>query len=632
MQIVEGKKYYKTRKFENLREMLIQSVELFGERDAFVFRDTPNSQVKRKTYKEYYNDVTAFGASIMKAGLKDKKTAIIGENSYPWCVAYMATVCGIGTVVPLDKLLPEEEILTLLERGDVGAVVYDASFHNTMRKAASKFSGIEKFVALNTFKFDKLPEEFNKNDDLSDDGLERFIAEETFLEKGIEILKNNDTSVCDLTIDPDATMALLFTSGTTSKSKAVMLSHKNVCEDIKGLAGVVRIKPGTKLLSVLPLHHTFENTCGFLAALYYGMVIHECDGLRYIQKNMQEYKINCIIAVPLLFQSFYTKIKQGVSKQGKEATLSKGIKISDILRKFGIDIRKKLFKDILGKFGGEFNFGICGAAPIDPEIIKFFDSIGVRILQGYGLTETSPVVAGCNSKVFMPGTVGHPLSGVQLAVDSKTPGQEGEILVRGNVVMKGYYKDENATEEAIDSNGWFHTGDIGRIDPKNKCLSITGRMKSMIVLKNGKKVFPEEIEHILGQFDFIKESMVWGEARETGDVDVWAKVVLDKDILESRGEDIEDEENVKKKLDSLFKEINRKLPAYKSVNYYIYGEDDMEKTTTRKIKRNIELDSIRGIIQKNKIRIKQAAGKNIDTLKKIVSSNPKKNNNENRDE
>ncbi len=622
MQIVKGNQYFKIREFEDLRQMYKQSLEIYGDADAFIFKDTPKSPVKKKTYKEYNNDVEAFGTVLTEMGFSGKKIAIIGENSYAWCVAHFAVICGVGVSVPLDRLLPEEEILTLLDRGEVSAVVYDASFHETMIKASEMYPRIEKFIAMNIFKFSQIPQELNNE---TSDPDKKFVEMEKLLSQGYSLLDSDVTTYKDAILDPDAMMSLLFTSGTTSQSKAVMLSHKNVCADIKALAGVEHFEPGTRVLSVLPLHHTFENTCGFLGGFYFGFTICECDGLRYIQQNMEEYKINCIIGVPLLFQSFYSKIKDGVKKQGKEKTLAKGIKLTRIFRKIGIDLRKKLFKDILGKFGGEFRLGICGAAPINPEIIKFFDDIGVRVLQGYGLTETSPVVAGCNAKVFVPGSVGHPLTGVEVAIDNETTGLEGEILVRGDIVMLGYYKNEEATSEAIDNEGWFHTGDIGRIDPKDNCLYITGRIKSMIVLKNGKKVFPEEIEYLLGQFDFIKESMVWGESDEGGDVDVWAKVVLDKEALKSQGSDISDEEGMKAKLESLLAEINKKMPSFKSIKYFVFGEEDMEKTTTKKIKRNIELDSIKDIIMKNKLKIKEAAGKNIDALKNLISNDDKKN-------
>lgn len=620
MQIVKGKQYLKIREFKDLREMFLQSKDLYGKQDAFVFRKTPSDKPEKRSYEEFYNETLPVGTALVANGLKDKKIAIIGENSYSWCVAYFSVICGAGVAVPLDRLLPEDEIITLLSRGEVSCVFYDFAFHDTMKKAAILYPEIKAFVCMNSFKLKERESELKRFEDNNDLFLEPgyFTSLESFQFKGSKLLEQGEKRYIDANIDPDALMSLLFTSGTTSQSKAVMLSHKNICADIKALAGVEYFKPATKVLSVLPLHHTFENTCGFVGGFYFGFTIHECDGLRYIQKNMEEYKINCLIGVPLLFESFYIKIKDGIKKQGKENTVRKAMAVTNFLRKFGIDLRKKLFKDITSKFGGEFIMGICGAAPIDPEIIRFFDGIGVRILQGYGLTETSPVVAGCNIKVFVPGSVGHPLTGVEVAIDNDIPGEEGEILVRGDLVMLGYYKNEEATNEAIDKDKWFHTGDIGRIDPKTDCLYITGRIKSMIVLKNGKKIFPEEIEQLLGQFEFVKESLVWGEIEDDGDVDVWAKVVIDKEKLESTGASIHDENWVKEKMDQIIREVNKKMPSFKSIKYFIFGENEMEKTTTKKIKRTIELDSIKEILEKNKIKIKDFTGKNIDALKHLI--------------
>ncbi len=613
MQILEGKKYYDFRTFSDLREMLVTSTELYGELDAFVFRDTPSSEVKRRSYKEFLTDVKSLTTVFDSRAYRGKTIAVIGDNSYAWCVAYMAVVCGVGVVMPLDKLLPPEEVTELLTRGKADIVVYDPPFHETMLAYSQELDRDMDFICMNDFLFKKEPGEFPEN----------FYLMKDFLADGLKLVESGQEVFSDLPIDPEAIMALLFTSGTTAASKAVMLSHKNISSDIMALAGVVYLEPGTKLLSVLPLHHTFENTCGLLTALYYGLAIHESDGLRYIQKNMKEYAIDMIIAVPLLFESFYTKILQTVKKQGKEKKLRTGIKLSNFLRKFGIDKRRKLFAEILDSFGGSFSKGICGAAPINPEIISFFDSIGVRILQGYGLTETSPVVAGCNDRVFVPGTVGHPLTGVELAIDNEKDGEEGEILVRGDIVMLGYFEDEEATAELIDEDGWFRTGDIGVIHPRNKTLTITGRQKSMVVLKNGKKVFPEEIEFLLGQYDIVKESLVWGEIEEDGDVDVWVRIVLNPDALKAEGGDPDDEEGTGRKISELLKEVNKKMPSFKSIKHFIFGHDDMEKTTTKKIKRNIELKNLKDMLSKGSMKVKEISGRNIDDIKKNLEGKNK---------
>ncbi|MDW7657715.1 MAG: AMP-binding protein, partial [Bacillota bacterium] len=371
-------------------------------------------------------------------------------------------------------------------------------------------------------------------------------------------------------------------------------------------------KQGTRMLSILPLHHTFENTCGLFVALFFGCEIVICDGLRHIQKNLQEYHIDMIIGVPAVFESFYNKVQASLKKAGKDKLIHKMIPLTEGLRKIGIDLRRKVYGQILDAFGGQLKLGICGAAPIDPDIIRFFDAVGLRILQGYGLTETSPVVSGCNDRDFVPGTVGYPVAGVEIAVDSDQPGEPGEILVRGPIVMIGYYQDPQATAEVIDRDGWFHTGDIGTINPTNNFLSITGRLKSMIVLKNGKKVFPEEIEFIINQNAFIKESLVWGELEPGGDVVVNAKIVLDREQVIQEGITEADETALKNRLDQIISDINRHLPSFKSVRNYVYSFQEMVKTTTLKIRRPIEIASIQRQFEKLKLSWRDLTGKNLD--------------------
>jgi len=421
-------------------------------------------------------------------------------------------------------------------------------------------------------------------------------------------------------IDENALASLLFTSGTTSTAKAVMLSHRNICTDMAGVAGIIKLKPGTRMLSILPLHHTFENTCGLFLALAFGCEIVICDGLRHIQKNMQEYHIDMIIGVPAVFESFYRKVQDSLKKTSKDKLVGRMIPLTQGLRKIGIDLRRKVYKQILEAFGGSLSLGICGAAPIDPAIISFFDAVGLRILQGYGLTETSPVVSGCNDRDFQPGTVGYPIGGVEIAVNADQPGEPGEILVRGPIVMKGYYNDPEATAEAIDKYGWFHTGDVGVINPKNSFLSVTGRLKSMIVLKNGKKIFPEEIEFLINQNSYIKESLVWGEEDTDGDVVVNAKIVLDRNFIEQEGIKPADEAELKKRLDLIISEINRHLPPFKSIRNYTYSFEEMVKTTTLKIRRAIEIASIRSLMKNSKMRWRELTGRNLDQLECSVDT------------
>jgi long-chain acyl-CoA synthetase len=446
----------------------------------------------------------------------------------------------------------------------------------------------------------------------------RWCLFDSLLSTGRKLLADGNLDYFNRPIDPEQIASLLFTSGTTSMSKGVLLRNRNITQDIVALAGVVKFPVGTRMLSILPLHHTFENTCGLMYGLYMGGCICICDGLRYIQKNMEEYRINMLIGVPALFESFYRKVKDNIQKQGKDELIHKMIRITRALRKVKIDLRYKIFGKIHKAFGGKFRIGICGAAPIDPEIIQFFDDIGVHILQGYGLTETSPVIAGCNSRVFVPGTVGHPLSGITIAIDNDTDGKEGEILVKGPVVMAGYYEDDEATAAAIDADGWFHTGDVGRVD-EHGCLTITGRLKSMIVLKSGKKVFPEEIEQLITRYPFIKESMVFGDNEDRGEVVINAKFVIDPQYIQREG--ITEEELVRR-LEEVVREINLEIPDYKSIRNFVYSFKDLIKTTTLKVKRNNEISGIQEALDRTKVKLRKITGKNIDLLDSMLEITP----------
>lgn len=599
MQIMTSKTYYKIRPFSNLREMIRQSVALYGNLPAFRYRDTPNGEIQRRTYRELGSDVDALGTALMSLGLQDTKIAVIGDNSYRWCISHLAIVNGVGVSVPLDKLLKKDEVLSLLERAEVSAAIFDPSFADIMHEACDKVPSLKVLIQMKPGVKDEPTE------DCGD-----MICLDSLLAKGRALLEEGNDSFLNRDIDSEQIASLLFTSGTTSMSKGVLLHNRNITEDIRALAGVVRFPVGTRMLSILPLHHTFENTCGLFYGLYMGACLCVCDGLRYIQKNMVEYKINLLIGVPALFESFYNKVWDSIRKKGKEDTIKKVIHLTGKLRKFKIDLRRPLFKSIHKAFGGQFRIGICGAAPIDPEIIRFFDRIGVRIIQGYGLTETAPVVAGCNDRVFVPGTVGHPLSGITIAIDTETDGGEGEILVKGPVVMQGYYQDDAATQEVIDAEGWFHTGDVGRVD-EHGCLVITGRLKSMIVLKSGKKVFPEEIEQLVTRYSFIKESLVFGDDVDEGDVVINAKFVLDADYMKREGLS---EEEMASRLDQAVQEINREIPGYKGIRSYVYSFQELIKTTTLKIKRPNEIKRIQEILDRAKVRFRQLTGKNIDLL------------------
>jgi len=347
------------------------------------------------------------------------------------------------------------------------------------------------------------------------------------------------------------------------------------------------------------------------------MTISISDGLKYLSGNLAEYKPDCLIGVPLIFDKFKGKILDEIKKKGLEKKIKALMKIINFLSYMGIDLKRKVFKKLLAPFGGKLRVIVTGGAAMESSTIKFYENIGVKVYQGYGLTETSPVVAGGNDFVRKTGTCGNPLPGVKIAIANPDSSGSGELVIKGNNVMLGYWKNEEATKEAI-VDGWFHTGDLGRID-KRGLITVTGRVKSMIVLNNGKKVFPEELENYINKVPYVKESMVWGETTREGTVELCAKIVLDKENITEIIKSPDDENAIKKLLDSAVKEINKLMPVYKTIRYYVYSYEELIKTTTMKIKRYVETDKMRALLKNMATSIKNAAGKNIDKLQEMFA-------------
>ncbi|MGI6084626.1 MAG: AMP-dependent synthetase/ligase [Acetivibrionales bacterium] len=600
--IAEGKSYYSVQKINTLKEMLEMCANKYSDHIAFKFRNQPHSETITKTYSEFVADVNAFGSALTDLNLNNSRIAIIGENRYEWVVSYLAAINGAGVVVPLDRMLPPNEIELMLERGEVDVLVYSQSFQHTIEDISAKNTRLKALICMN-------PEK--------DINHSVFYSFDRLIKRGHELLKAGFNIYINSKPDPDVLSVLLFTSGTSSGSKAVMLSHSNICSNIMSLGGVVHFKPGDSVLSILPLHHTFENTTGFLFPLYLGMTIAICDGLKYLAKNLIEHEPDCLIGVPLIFDKFKGKIIAEIKKKGMEKKIRILMRITNGLSYVGLDLRRKLFKKILEPFGGKLGVIVTGGAAMEPETAKFYESIGIKVYQGYGLTETSPVVAGGNDRVRKTGTCGNPLPGVKIAVANPDKNGLGELLVKGKNVMLGYWKNEAATKEAI-VDGWFRTGDLGCIDKKG-LIKVTSRVKSMIVLNNGKKVFPEELEYFINKVPYVKESMVWGESTKDGNVEICAKIILDKENIAEVVQSPDDENAIKKILDSAIREINKLVPVYKAIRYYVFGYEELIKTTTMKIKRYVETDQMRVLFNQMTTSIKNAAGKNIDKLKEMFA-------------
>ena len=575
-----GKGIHEYTKITDLKDMIGKSAKKYGDKAAFKFKTETPGKFREKSYKEFVNEVNELGTALINLGLKDKRIAIISENRYEWCVAYLATVCGTGLVVPLDKSLPENEIKSLIERSEVDAIIYSKKYDDIMnRMKKEKFANLKFYISM----------------DLESDK-DKIYSQKELIEKGKKYIENGDKRFVEAKIDNEKMSIMLFTSGTTSKSKAVALSHKNLCTNIQDIASMFDINEKDTFLSFLPLHHTFESTVGFLYPIYAGGAIAYCEGVKHLAENIKEYQITAMISVPILYENMYKKVMRGIAKKGKLEKVQKGMKISNFLMKFHIDVRRKIFKEIHDLLGGKVRLFINGAAALDPEVEKGFNSLGINMAQGYGLTETSPVLAAGNGerKYSRIGSVGRVFPSVEIKIEDPDENGVGESVAKADSVMLEYYGNEEATKEVL-VDGWFHTGDLGYFD-KDGYLYIAGRKKSVIVLKNGKNIYPEEIEGLIGRIDGVKESFVYGVPSTNADEKeskINAEIVYEKERIEEILGTL-NEEKIKEYMWEHVKEINKTMPAYKYIREIIVTDQELIKTTTEKVKRHEEIKKVLG--------------------------------------
>ena len=561
-------------KFTDLRDMLEKSGELYGDRPAYVFKTEEEGKFRKITHKEVRDDIKALGTKFVNMGLKDKRIAVISENRYEWGIVYLATVNGTGVIVPLDKSLPENEIESLMIRSEVEAIVYSEKYNDVMNKIKKENNTkVKYFISMDLEK--------------EEDGI---YSEYELIKQGKELLDAGNREFLDAKIDPENMSIMLFTSGTTAMSKAVMLSHKNICANLMDITSVLRIYDTDRFLSFLPLHHTFECTTGFLYPLSRGSSIAFCEGIRHIADNLKEYKASVMVSVPILFEAMYKKVMKTIEKKGKLKTVQKGIKISKFLLKFGIDIRKKLFKEIHDTLGGNIRVFVAGGAALDPETEKGFNELGFTLYQGYGLTESSPVISVEDDKYQRIGSIGKAFPSLDVKIEDPNEEGIGELLVKGPSVMLGYYNNEEATKETITEDGWLHTGDLAKID-KDDFIYIAGRKKFVIVLKNGKNIYPEEIEALINKIEGIKESFVYGKPEDDGDYKICAKIVYDEETAEEIF-GTKDPEELKEKIWQEVKKVNKTMPAYKYVRDISVTNRELIKTTTQKVKRFEEIKTV----------------------------------------
>ena len=566
------RKLYDADKINDFRELIDRYSKLYSNKVAFEYKETPSSKEHIKiTYSRFASDIKSLGTALINLGLSQKKIAIISPNRYEWCVSYLAITTSDMVVVPLDRALPDNEIESLIIRSKAEAVIFDKKYSEVFSKIAKeKKSNLSHFICM---------------DDLAD-----FATYSNLIQKGHSLLLNGDNKYDNVKIDNKKMSIMLFTSGTTSISKAVALSQSNICEDIYALAQMTDIRKEDTFLSFLPLHHTFESTCTFLYGSYSGITIAFCDGLKYVQKNLAEFKVTGFVCVPLMLEIMYKKIKKGIEEQGKAKLVATMTKISNGLLKIGIDIRRKVFKQILDNLGGKLRILIAGGAAMSKEAIQGFLDLGINLLQGYGLTETSPVVAGENDKFKRCGSVGFPLPGINVKIDNPNSEGIGEVAVQAPTVMLEYVDNPEATNEVLKDN-WFYTGDLGYFD-KDGFLFITGRKKDVIVLKNGKNIFPEELEMLINKLPYVSESMVFGRPLEDGDYKICAKIVYNEDYIAENMANLSTEELFNKVWEDIKENVNHKMPAYKYIREIILSKTPLIKTTTQKVKRHEELKII----------------------------------------
>ena len=558
--------------YKNVKEIIKDAVSKYPDCVAFTIKNKNGKNVsyKKITYKQLDEDINAFGTALLSIGLKGKRVAIIGKNRYEWILSYVTILNGVGIAIPLDKGLPEQEIITSLQRSKADVIIFEENMADLMKKIKD-----ENTTNLKTF---ILMDNIEKYD---------FLNIPKLIEKGKEEVKKGNKEYINAEIDNNKMSVILFTSGTTSLAKAVMISHRNIASNVAALRYEQPFCSTDTNIAFLPFHHMYGSTC-ILLMISAGVNNVFCDGLRHIQENLKEYKVSVFVCVPLILEAMHKKIMHTIDKTGQRKKFEFGKKLSKALLKVGIDIRRKIFKTVLDELGGEVRAVISGAAALNKQVAEDFNAFGIYTVEGYGLTETAPVVAGENIHTMGHNSVGKPLCNVEVKIEDPNEEGIGEIAVKGPNVMLGYYENEEDTK-AVLKDGWFYTGDLGYYNKKGY-LCIAGRQKSVIVLKNGKNIYPEEIETLINTLPYVEESMVFGYPKGD-DLIISAKIVYNKEYFKNTSkEDIED------KVWKDIKNINKELTIFKHIKKTIVTDEPMIKTTTAKVKR---FEEIKKILQGN---------------------------------
>lgn len=561
------------KEFKNIKEIIYESAKKYSNKIAFVIKHKNGKEVEYEniTYPQLLEDVNKLGTALYDMGFNGKRIAVIGKNRYEWVLAHLSNLLGGSVSVPLDKDLQYDELESSLIRSKAECIIFDEKLTDKIEKIKEdNKTELKEFICMSE--------------------AEDFKSVKELLNNGEKLLNQGKDEYINVNIDENAMNILLFTSGTTSKSKAVMLSQRNIASNIYAMQTVEDIRSTDTNIAFLPFHHIFGSTC-MIMMLASGVKTVFPDGLRYIKQNLNEYKVTIFVGVPVLTEAIYKAIMKEVDKQGKTKLIQVATKISNFLLKLHIDIRRKIFKQVLNALGGELRFVISGGAPADAKISKGFNDLGIKTVQGYGLTETSPVICAEDDKHMKNGSVGIPMINDTIEIVNKDENGIGEIRVKGPNVMLGYYEMEEETE-AVLKDGWFYTGDLGCFDKKGY-LYITGRNKNMIVLKNGKKIFPEELETLVNRLELVEECMVFGlpNKKDKNDVKLSVKIVYDKEVVKEKYSDKTEEELYKIIWDEI-KKLNTTFPRYKHIQNMILTGEELIKTTTKKVKRQEEMKII----------------------------------------
>ena len=562
-------KLYEVRQIESIRDMLISSCEIFAQRPAYLKKQKKTMPYETVTYSEFKELVWNLGTKFLEMGLAGKKVALISENRFEWCVAYMAAVCGDMTVVPIDLELAPSDLTNLVKISKSSAVVYTGKLSEKLANLKADVPEVEYTINMDSGK-------------VKEGELDLY----ALLEEGKNLRANGDNSYDNITIDNTAAKILLFTSGTTALSKGVLLSHKNIATNLMAMCSMVDIKSTDVFLATLPIHHTYASTCGIMAPLFRGSCVAFADGLKYILNNLKESKTTVLLGVPAMFELIHKRIWAMARQNGLESKLKLGIKLSGALRKVGIDARRKIFKTVIDNFGGEIRLFVSGAAAIEPSISKSFHDMGILFLQGYGITECAPIVSLNRDINYKDDAIGLPLPGLEVKIINQNEEGVGEIICKGDNVMIGYYENQQATDEVL-KDGWFYTGDYGTID-EDGFIKFEGRKKNIIIAKNGKNVYPEELETMLSKSDYVAECMVYGHDDEDGETHIHAQIFPDKAAIELKLGENPADEKVRELIQSVVDDVNKNNPVWKYIRKTVIRTEEFEKTTTKKIKRFAE--------------------------------------------